>query len=300
MLDISVILLTFNEEIHIRRCLENAFRVAKEVFVIDSFSTDRTIEIAREMGATVLQNKWTNYATQFNWGLDHAPIKTKWVMRFDADEYLEDDLIEEIQQKLPNEPDDVTGISYHLKVKFLDKWMKHASPSVVLMRIFRYGIGRSEVRQMDEHIILSRGISKTYDGAFVDHNLNDITWWAQKHVGYAKREAADLLDIEYGFSSVTDSEHVEGQAGQKRNLKNAYAAKPLFLRSFVYFLYRYFYRLGILDGKAGFLWCFMQGWWYRTLVDIQVYQIKKKCNNEPERIKEYLKSAFNITFSNVD
>ena len=71
-LDISAIVLTFNEELHIRRCLENAFRVAKDVFVIDCFSTDKTVEIAKEMGASVFQNKWTNYATQFNWGLDNA------------------------------------------------------------------------------------------------------------------------------------------------------------------------------------------------------------------------------------
>lgn len=295
-LDISAIVLTFNEEIHIRRCLENAFRVAKEVFVIDSFSTDRTVEIAKDMGAVVLQNKWTNYATQFNWGLDNAPIKTKWVLRFDADEYLEDDLIEEIKTKLPNEPAEVTGIEFHLKVKFMDKYMRHASPSVVLMRLFRNGIGRSEVRLMDEHIVLSNGISKTYDGAFVDHNLNNITWWAQKHIGYAKREAADLLNIEYDFSEISGKDHVEGQAGAKRDLKNRYAAKPLFLRSFVYFLYRYFFKRGFLDGKEGFLWCFMQGWWYRTLVDIQVYQIKHECHNDKTKIQRYLKEQFNISF----
>lgn len=294
--DISAIVLTYNEEIHIRRCLENAFRVAKEVFVIDSFSTDRTVEIAKEMGAVVLQNKWTNYATQFNWGLDNAPIKTKWVLRFDADEYLEEDLIEEIKTKLPNEPEEVTGIEFHLKVKFLNKWMKHASPSVILMRLFRYGIGRSEVRLMDEHIVLSEGISKTYNGAFVDHNLNNITWWAQKHIGYAKREAADLLNIEYDFSEASGKDHVEGQAGGKRALKNKYAHKKLFWRSFAYFLYRYIYRKGFLDGKEGFLWCFMQGWWYRTLVDIQVFQIKHECHNDKAEIQRYLKEQFNISF----
>lgn len=295
-LSISAIVLAYNEEKHIRRCLENAFRVAKDVFVIDCFSTDRTVEIAKEMGAVVLQNKWTNYATQFNWGLDNAPIKTKWVLRLDADEYLEEDLIEEIRTKLPNEAEEVTGIEFHLKVKFLDKWMKHASPSVILLRLFRYGIGRSEVRFMDEHIVLSKGISKRYNGAFVDHNLNNISWWAQKHIGYAKREAADLLNIEYDFSETSGKDQVEGQAGSKRALKNKYAHKKLFWRSFAYFLYRYFYKRGFLDGMEGFLWCFMQGWWYRTLVDIQVYQIKRACHSDKMKIQEYLQDQFNITF----
>ncbi len=149
---------------------------------------------------------------------------------------------------------------------------------------------------MDEHIVLSKGISKTYDGAFVDHNLNNISWWAQKHIGYSKRETADLLNIEYGFSDASGKDHVEGQAGNKRALKNKYAQKKLFWRSFAYFLYRYFYKRGFLDGKEGFLWCFMQGWWYRTLVDIQVYQIKQECHNDKAEIQRYLDEQFNIRF----
>ena len=141
-LSISAIVLAYNEEIHIRRCIESAFRVAKDVFVIDCFSTDRTVEIAREMGAIVLQNKWPGFANQINWALENAPIKTKWVLRLDADEYLEEELVEEIKTRLPNEPEEVTGIELRLKVMFLNKWMKHASPSVIILRIFRYGIGR--------------------------------------------------------------------------------------------------------------------------------------------------------------
>ena len=149
---------------------------------------------------------------------------------------------------------------------------------------------------MDEHIVLSEGVSVTYAGAFVDHNLNNITWWAQKHIGYAKREVGDLLNIEYDFSKISGKDHVEGQAGGKRALKKRYAHKKLFWRSFVYFLYRYFYKKGFLDGKEGFLWCFMQGWWYRTLVDIQLYQIKKECNGDKEKMRGYLEEKFGIRF----
>ena len=111
MLDISVIILTYNEEIHIRRCLDNVLLFAKDIFIIDSFSTDRTLEIARKYSNVhVLQNKWgNNYAKQFNWGLEHAPIHTQWVLRLDADEYLLPELIEELQEKLPSLPDDVTS-----------------------------------------------------------------------------------------------------------------------------------------------------------------------------------------------
>ena len=294
-LDITAFILTLNEERHIRRCIESVQPIVKEVMVIDCFSSDSTKLICEELGARVVEHAWPgNHADQFNWALDNIKINTEWVLRLDADEYLEDDLKKELIERLPDEPDDVTGIEFHLKVKFLDKWMSHASPSIVMIRMFRTSVGRMERKLMDEHLILSRGTSKVYDGAFVDHNLNNITWWAQKHIGYAKREAADLLNIEYNLSSSSEQAILTGQSGAKRKMKKNYASKPLFLRSFIYFLYRYFWKLGFLDGKEGFLWCFMQGWWYRTLVDIQVYQIKHECNNEPEKIREYLDREFGI------
>ena len=119
MLDISAVILTGNEEIHIKRCLERICPIVKEVFIIDCFSTDRTLEIVSEFQKdakiTVLQNKWVNYATQFNWALDNAPIQTAWTLRLDADEYLCDELVQELEEKLDKEPDDVTGISFLLR-----------------------------------------------------------------------------------------------------------------------------------------------------------------------------------------
>lgn len=151
MLDLSVIILTKDEELHIRRCVENILPIAKEIFIIDSFSTDRTLEIAKEYpNVKILQNKWVNnYAYQFNWGLDNAPITGKWVLRLDADEYLLPELIEELKQKLPSIPENVTGISFNRRHIFMDKWMRHGIYPVTLLRLFRYGKGRCEQRLMD-------------------------------------------------------------------------------------------------------------------------------------------------------
>lgn len=113
MLDLSVIILTYNEEIHIRRCLENVTPLAKEVFVVDCFSTDKTVEIAREYGQVkVIQHQWPgNQAEQFNWALDNLPIQTEWILRLDADEYLLPALVEELQEKLPCMADSVSALS---------------------------------------------------------------------------------------------------------------------------------------------------------------------------------------------
>ena len=300
MLDLSVIILTYNEELHIRRCIENVLPVAKEIFLIDSFSTDRTLEIAQEYPQVkVLQNKWVNHATQFNWGLEKAPISTKWVLRLDADEYLSPELIAELQGKLPGLSENYTGVVLPLQRVFLGKEIKHGiAKGIKMLRIFQYGKARSEVRMMDEHIELTEGETIEMANCFADDNLNNLSWWTQKHIGYAIREAADLLNIEYNLSGIPAEAQsaITGQALAKRKKKIAYAKKPLFLRSTLYFLYRYIFKRGFLDGKEGFLWDFLQGWWYRTLVDAKIHEIKKKSGGNPEKIKAILSEEYGVKF----
>lgn len=299
MLDISVIILTYNEEIHIRRCLENVKKFAKEVFIIDSYSTDKTLGIAKEYGAVVLQNKWeNNYAKQLNWGLQHAHITTKWILRLDADEYLMPELIEELNRKLPALADGITGVIFNRRHIFMGKWMKRGIYPVKLLRLFQTGKGVCEQRLMDEHIQLLEGRAVEFEHDFCDHNLNDLSWFCHKHVNYAIREAVDLLDIELdltGAAETDENKHISAQALSKRMKKHKYAKQPLFWRSFAYFCYRYFLKGACLDGKIGFIWTFLQGWWYRTLVDAKVFEIKQACGTDKEQIKRYLKEHYNIS-----
>lgn len=298
MLDLSVIVLAGNEEIHMKRCLDRITPYAKEVFVIDCFSTDKTVDIARQYeNVTVLQNKWVNYATQFNWALDNAHIKTAWTLRLDADEYLCEDLVEELNSKLDKEPEDVTGISFLLRRVWMGRIIRRGLPPIRQMRLFRTGKARSEVRQMDEHIELLEGHGVDYNGEWADDNLNDISWWTQKHVGYAIREATDLLDIEYNLTGASDEDrnrNITSDARAKRMRKHSYAKKPLFFRAFAYFCYRYFFRLGFLEGQEGFMWHFFQGLWYRMLVDAKVYEVKKACGTDKEAIVDYIREKFGI------
>ena len=298
MKDISVIILTYNEEIHIKRCLDRISKYVKNVFIIDSFSTDITLEIAKEYNnVKILQNKWTNYATQFNWALENADINSEWVLRLDADEYLTPELIDELSNKLPTLGDDVSGVIFPLRRVFLGRVIRRGMNQVKLLRLFRNGKAKSEVRLMDEHIQLLDGHAIEFDNEFADDNLNNLSWWAQKHIGYAIREAVDLLDIELDLTNAGKSDEnkqISEQAHKKRMMKHKYARKPLFWRSFAYFCYRYFFKLGFLEGKEGFLWHFMQGWWYRTMVDAKVFEIKKACVNDKELIKKHLRKLYNI------
>ena len=298
MLDLSVIILTYNEELHIRRCLENVLPFAKKVFVVDCFSTDKTKEIASRLGAEVVEHAWPgNQAEQFNWALDNLPISTEWVLRLDADEYLLPELVEELREKLPTLPEDVTGIIFNRRHIFMGQWMRRGIYPVKLLRAFRYGKGMCEQRLMDEHIQLTEGRAVEFEHDFCDHNLNNLSWFCHKHVNYAIREAVDLLDIELDLTGAAESDNgkeISPQALAKRMKKHKYARQPLFWRSFAYFCYRYFLKGACLDGKVGFIWTFLQGWWYRTLVDAKVYEIKRQCGNDKEKIKVLLRREYGI------
>ncbi|MBD5367565.1 MAG: glycosyltransferase family 2 protein [Bacteroides sp.] len=296
MLDLTVIILTKDESLHIARCLENIRKIAKQVYVVDSFSTDGTQDIARSLGAEVVEHEWPgNQAEQFNWALENLQITSEWIMRIDADEYLLPELIDELKVKLPYIDKDINGIIFNRRHIFLDRWMKWGIYPVKMLRTFRRGHAECEQRLMDEHIVLTQGRTIDFENDFCDHNLNNISWFCKKHVDYAVREAAEMLDLEYGLSHAQYTNGVlSQQALEKRSKKLRYAKKPLFWRSAAYFLYRYILKGGWRDGKEGFIFAFIQGWWYRTLVDAKIYEIKKKCNDDPERIRQILVKEYGI------
>ncbi len=298
MLDITVIILTYNEEKHIERCIVNAQKISKNIFLVDSFSTDTTVQIAKNLGVIVYQNKWeNNYAKQFNWGLNNLPIDTKWVFRLDADEYLTNELIDELHHKIPNIDCDINGVVFPLKRFFLNHYVKRGIGKMNLLRLFRFGKAQCEERWMDEHIKINEGTTILFENAFCDHNLNNIGWWTQKHDAYSVREAIDLLNLEYNFLPKENKPLVysmSADAEEKRNKKLKYAKLPLFWRSFFFFIYRYIFKLGFTEGKEAFLWHFLQGWWYRTLVDAKIYEIKKNCGDDILLIKQYVKENYKI------
>lgn len=264
---ISVIILTFNEKLHIKRCIERIKPIAHEIFVVDCHSTDGTQGIAKELGAIVVEHDWPGfYAVQLNWAIDNLPITGDWVLRLDADEYLTEELRQELQECLDSIEEEVSGITFALDHIFLNKKLRFGHPQLHLLRLWRNGKARCEQRKMDEHMAVVEGRIIDFKGAFVDHNLNNLVWWTQKHIGYAQREKADLME------SAFESSNLSSQAAAKRRMKGRYAKLPLFWRSFAYFCYRYFIRLGFLDGKPGFVWAILQAFWYRTFVDALIYE----------------------------
>lgn len=296
---LTVIVLTFDEEQHIERCIRSLTGVASRIVIVDSCSTDRTQELARALGAEVVERAWPgNQAAQFNYALDHLEIDTPWTMRLDADEYLTEPLRLEMGAALDGAPAEVSGFVLRRLVLFQGRPVRHGGfyPQR-LLRVWRTGRGRSEARLMDEHLVVDGGRLVTLRSDLVDHNLNDISWWTDKHNRYARREATSLIALRYGLGSAhTSTGKTAPTAAVTRWVKeHVYQRLPLGLRALLYFNYRFFVKLGFLDHPRVWVFHFLQAAWYRTLVDVNVREFEDAVGaSSSEGQRAFLKEKWGI------
>lgn len=274
MPQVHAIVLTLNEEIHLARCLASLRDLCASITVVDSGSSDRTVEIAREHGAEVITNRFVNYATQMNFAIDHLAPRGGWLLRIDADEYLCEGAAAGIVSLLGALPEAVAGVCLRLRRIFMGRWLRHGGLYPIwLLRIWRNGRGRCESKWMDEHIEVDGAVHHA-PLDFADHDLKPISAWSQKHVGYAGREAIDILRLE--LRTAANAEGRVGRSGLKRWLKTRlYNRLPGGLRALLYFAFRYVVLLGFLDGRPGYYFHVLQAFWYRSLVDAILAEIRR-------------------------
>lgn len=279
MIDVTVVILTKNEEVNLPDCIRSVEGFAKRVVVVDSYSDDRTEEIAREMGADFYRNRFVNYATQFNWALDNTDVTTKWTFRLDADERLTPELCRELAALTEkHDHDDVNGISMEAWLYFLGRKIRHGCHNKRKLMLFKTGFGRIENRKMDEHTILSSGTSVYAKNRFIHYDFKDMTHWIAKMNWYATREMQDYYDFKNGKEAEIEAK--DRTIGSTRKKKFGFYYKlPLFTRSWLLFVYFYVFRLGFLDGKEGFVYHWMYHRWYRALVDAKI--LEQKITNRP-------------------
>ncbi len=295
---ISVIILTFNEEQNIDNCLRSIADFVEDIYIVDSYSTDKTLEIAKKYTDKIHQHKFENHASQLNWSLTNLPIKTKWVMKLDADERLTPELKQELTNKLSGYKDDITGLYIKYKLLFLGKWIKYGNYYPTwLLRIWRNGKGYFEERFKDEHLILKEGMPEFLNNDFIHENKKSLHSWTEKHNLYTMCESIELLNFKYGFlkHDLVKADFFGSQEKKKKWFKeNIYSRSPLFFRAFIYFFYRYFFKLGFLDGKEGLIWHFLQGLWNMFLVDAKIYEVEKRAKLENKEIKQVVSELYNI------
>lgn len=281
MADLTAIILTKNEEKNIEECILSIKSVVKRIVVIDSFSTDATVEIARKLGVEVLQHEFIDQAKQFIYAMETISIQTKWVFRIDADERLTKKSAAELELILAeNENTDVNGVIVRFEVIFMGKRLRHGGiyPFRKLL-VFKNGKGHMEDRHMDEHIVLDEGYAVEMRNDSEHHDFKDLTYYIDKHNKYASREVLDYFEQREKKGNTDDSKLDVG-AKLKRKIKfGIYYKLPMGFRAHLYYWYRYYFKLGFLDGKEGKIFAFMQAYWYRYLVDAKIYEREKDIEN---------------------
>lgn len=271
--DITVVVLTKNEEANMQRALENIKDFAERIVVVDSGSTDRTLEIAKEYGADIYSHSWKHYADQFNWALKNTDISTTWVYRLDADEVPTPELKAEMLEAAKNNTNSSTNaFLIRYKIFFLGKFLKHGGAYPILkISLFKPRYSYFENRAMGEHVLLTEGICGELKNDCLHYDFKDLDAYINKHNSYASREVIDYYERR---------ERIEEQATQlyktaertKKLRDGLYYRLPMFIRAKLYYWFRYYVQRGFLDGKEGKIYCFIQSYFYRFVIDAKIYE----------------------------
>ena len=273
---LSAIVLTYNEEVNLPACLKSLSGLHCDLFVVDSGSTDRTLEIARASGATIAEHPFENYAAQRNWAQQNLPLRTAWVLHLDADERLTPELVGEINRKLAEPAISLNGFLLRKRTIFMGRWIRHGGhyPSYHL-RLFRKDKGACEDRLYDQHFVID-GSAAALNGDYLDVVASNINTWTLRHARWARLEAREMMAPSVAGHRVK-ADPMGNSIQRKRWLREGvYARAPLFLRPFLYGLYRYIFRCGFLDGIEGLIFHFLQGCWYRFLIDCEIWEQRKR------------------------
>ena len=276
---IAAIVLTYNEERNLPDCLASLAGWVDEIFVVDSGSTDGTVQLARDAGARVFEHPFEHYGAQRNWAIDTLPITCAWTLHVDADERITPELQRAITAALARDAEGVNGFLVSRRTMFMGRWMRHGGHYPAWhLRLMRTGSGRCEDRLYDQHFYVTGTVQKL-QGDLIDTWTPDVATFTARHLRWAALEAAEHEEPEAAG-------RIRGRLGsdnaieQRRWLRDWYATLPLFVRPTAYFLYRYVVRLGFLDGRPGLVFHVLQGFWFRFLVDALILERRLRRKGE--------------------
>lgn len=281
-LPISAIILTYNEEANIEDCLKSVHDWVGEVLVVDSGSTDETLDIVQRYTSLIYEHSFENYSRQRNWAQAKLPLAYEWVFHLDADERVTPELAHRIADVFRSDlHEHVDGFLVRRRTIFMGRWIRHGGvyPTHHL-RLFRRSKGRCEEREYDQHFLVDGPLTRL-DADLIDITAPDLATWTERHNRWASAEARHLLAHRSGSMDGLVKGSLTGSPIERRRWlrTHLYEGCPLFLRAFVYFVYRYFFRLGFLDGVEGLIYHVLQGFWYRFYVDAITWQRGKHAAN---------------------
>jgi len=282
--DLAIIILTYNEEQNVAQALASVVGWARQVFLVDSFSSDRTLEIACRHSCDVIQHVFQDYAKQRNFALTSLPIEAEWVLFLDADEWLPPELENEISSIIAGRPSE-NGFYIKRRFVWMGRWIRRGYYPTWILRLARHGKVRCEDRAVNEHLIVE-GSTGHLRHDFIHEDRKGVTEWIAKHNAYATSEARELLRRRLPGYTEIPGRLFGSQAERKRWIRRQlWERLPPLLRPFLYFGFRYVLRGGFLDGRAGFIYHFLQGLWFPLLIDIKYLEALAKDSASEEDSK---------------
>jgi exosortase/archaeosortase family protein len=276
-LEYSIIILTYNEELNLPRILSSIRNLQAKILVVDSGSTDKTLEICRQNNIEVYFNKFENHPKQWDYALKNIPIFTPWIIGLDADQTLSYELLEKLLSFKDFNYKDVNGIYFNRKYLFKGQWIKHGGHyPKYLLKMFRAKVGHSDLTQNMDHRFIVTGETIIWKKEhLIEENLNEnqISFWIDKHNRYSTLLATENRQR---ATLIFNLKNINGTPNERKlHKKQLWDAMPLYIRPVLYFTYRLIFQLGILDNKNGIIFHFLQAFWFRLLVDIKIEELKE-------------------------
>ncbi|MCO5947691.1 exosortase Y [Mucilaginibacter flavidus] len=277
----SFIIITYNEEIHLPRLLASIKNLDAPVFVLDSGSTDATVAIAKDFGATVLQHAFENHPKQWDFALKNFDVRTPWVICLDADQVVTPELNSRLSSFNDADYREINGIYFNRKNYFKGRWVRNGGYSpFYLLKMIRFGTGYSDLNENMDHRLIVPGKTVIWkEGFIIEENLkeNKISFWIAKHNRYSDLVAQEEVERLMQMRTQTVNPQFWGTPDERTAwLKQLWWRLPRYVRPMLYFMYRIFFQLGILDGRTGVIFHFLQAFWFRLVVDIKIDEILKQ------------------------
>ncbi len=270
-MNISILILTKNEEVNIGACLD-CLKAFQEVVVLDSVSTDRTQEIARERGARVIERPFDNWAAHQNWAMEHIPFSNSWVFYLDADERMTPELQAEIAQIASDASRAEVAFYCGRKNFFMGKWIRHAMPPGMIMRFFKPKHIRFE--RLVNPVPVMDGPHGYLRNHFEHYNFSKgLTEWFDKHNKYSLLEAMEGMKLRKGRTPGLRGLLARDRFVRRRTMKELSFRLPM--RPWLKFLYLYVLQRGFLDGRAGFDYCRLQAT-YELMIVMKMRELARQ------------------------
>lgn len=293
----SFIILSYNDELHLSRLFDSVKGLESDIYVLDSGSTDRTLEICKDYEVEVSYHPFENHPKQWHVALHRFPINTPWVIALDADQIVSDALYQQLKNFNSTLYEHVNGIYFNRKNFYKGKWIRHGGYfPFYMLKMFRLKYGVSDLNENMDHRFLITGKTIIWKQAYLlEENLKEskVSFWIEKHNRYSDQLALEEVERMRKLRTQIIKPRFWGSPNERKAyMKRLWWKLPRYLRPALYFSYRMTFQLGLLDGKTGIIFHFLQAFWFRLIVDVKIEELLKQNLYESSALTRQNHKAF--------